>query len=177
MGDEVAAALGRAGVHDELTRDVIERTQHRDLLRLSRRGNTQIRPCLGPDAGEIGMRQRLALVTVEQNNVAGLGLLLAQLQTQADPFDLGRRPVVPSACAAAAASGTFFAQGLGQLRAADAHALTRFDLGAQPGDRPVAPVGDRFPQQGQRPHAKPPRSSPAPGPAPRWPSAPRRRRS
>jgi hypothetical protein len=34
------------------------------------------------------MRQRLALVAIEQNNVAGFGLLLAQLQTQADPFDL-----------------------------------------------------------------------------------------
>ena len=71
MGDEVAAALGRAGVNDEPTRDVIERPQHRDLLRLSRCGNTQIRPGLGPDAGEIGMGQRLALVTIEQNNVAG----------------------------------------------------------------------------------------------------------
>ena len=57
------------------------------------------------------MRQRLALVTIEQNNVAGPGLLLAQAPTQADPFDLGRD--LPSACAAAAASGTFFAQGLG----------------------------------------------------------------
>ena len=36
------------------------------------------------------MRQRLALVTIEQNNVAGPGLLLAQVQTQADPFDRGR---------------------------------------------------------------------------------------
>ena len=35
------------------------------------------------------MRQRLALVAVEQNDVAGFGLLLAQLQTQADAFDLG----------------------------------------------------------------------------------------
>jgi hypothetical protein len=35
------------------------------------------------------MRQRLALVAVEQNDVAGLGLLLAQLQTQAGSFDLG----------------------------------------------------------------------------------------
>ena len=34
------------------------------------------------------MRQRLALVAIEQNNVARFGLLLAQLQTQADPFDL-----------------------------------------------------------------------------------------
>ncbi len=34
------------------------------------------------------MRQRLALVAIEQNNVAGFGLLLAQLQTHADPLDL-----------------------------------------------------------------------------------------
>jgi hypothetical protein len=34
------------------------------------------------------MGQRLALVAIEQNNIAGFGLLLAQLQTQADPFDL-----------------------------------------------------------------------------------------
>jgi hypothetical protein len=34
------------------------------------------------------MRQRLALVAMEQNNVPGCGLLFAQLQAQADPFDL-----------------------------------------------------------------------------------------
>ena len=34
------------------------------------------------------MGQRLALVAIKQNNVAGFGLLLAHLQTQADPFDL-----------------------------------------------------------------------------------------
>jgi len=34
------------------------------------------------------MGQRLALVAIEQNNVAGFGLLLAQLQTHADPLDL-----------------------------------------------------------------------------------------
>ena len=39
-------------------------------------------------AGEIGMRQRLALVATERNNVPGFGLLFAQLQAQADPFDL-----------------------------------------------------------------------------------------
>ena len=34
------------------------------------------------------------------------------------------------------------------MRTADAHALARFDLGAKVGDRPVAPVGHRFFQQG-----------------------------
>jgi hypothetical protein len=42
----------------------------------------------------------------------------------------------------------FFSQGLGQLRTADAYTLARFDLGAKAGDRPVAPVGHRFFQQG-----------------------------
>src|SRR5919202_2076646 len=89
MSDEVAAALGRAGVDNELAFDVIERTEQRDFFRLSRRGDPQIVSCLRPDAGEIGMRQCLALVTVEQNDVVGFGLLLAQLQTQADPLNLG----------------------------------------------------------------------------------------
>jgi hypothetical protein len=34
------------------------------------------------------MRQRFALVAVEQNDIASFRLLFAQLQTQADPFDL-----------------------------------------------------------------------------------------
>ena len=90
MGDKVAAALAPAGVHDELACDVIKPTEQRDLLRLSRCGDPQIGPYLRPGAGEVGVRQRLALVTVEQNDVAGFGLLLTQLQAQADPFDLGR---------------------------------------------------------------------------------------
>jgi len=51
-------------------------------------GTTQVGPRPCPCAGEIGMRQRLALVAIEKNNVPGFGLLFAQLQAQADPFDL-----------------------------------------------------------------------------------------
>ena len=90
VGDEVAAALGWAGMNDELARDVIERAQHRDFLGLSRRRHAQIRARLRPCAGEIGMRQRLALVAVEQNNVTRFGLPFTQLQTQADPLHLAR---------------------------------------------------------------------------------------
>src|SRR5271165_2205929 len=36
------------------------------------------------------MRQRLAFIAVEQNDVAGLGLAFAQLQAQADPIHLAR---------------------------------------------------------------------------------------
>lgn len=88
-GDEVAAALAAAGVHAELARDMIKRTEHGDLFRLSRRGHSQIGSCLRPSAGKIGMRQCLALVTVQQNDVARFGLLLTPLQTQADALDLG----------------------------------------------------------------------------------------
>ena len=79
-GDEIAAALGRAGMDHELAGDVIERPQHRDLLGLPRR--PPARPRLRAGAGEIGMRQRLALIAVEKNNVARFGLLFAQLQAQ-----------------------------------------------------------------------------------------------
>ena len=80
MGDEIAAALGRAGMDDELARDVIERPQHRDLLGLrpcSAGAPAQVRLRLRPGAGEIGMGERLALVAVEKNNVARFRLLFA----------------------------------------------------------------------------------------------------
>ena len=67
-GDEVAAALGRAGMNDELARDVIERPQHRDLLGLPWRRHAQVGPRLRPGAGEIGMGQRLALVAVDRTS-------------------------------------------------------------------------------------------------------------
>ena len=89
MSDEVAAALGLARMHDELAGLVIERAQYRDLLRLPRRGNAQVRPRLRPGAGEVGMRQCLALVAVEQNDVASVGLLFEKMQAQADPLDFG----------------------------------------------------------------------------------------
>src|SRR5271166_6571880 len=88
VGDEVATALGRAGVDGELPRGVVERTQHRDLPGLSRCRHTQVRPRLCPCACEIRVRQRLALVAIEEDNVPSLSLLFAQLQAKADAFDL-----------------------------------------------------------------------------------------
>ena len=94
MSTEVPAALAAAGLQDELARNGVIRTQNRDLLRLYGlrlygRVPPQVGACLRLAAGEIEMCQRLALVPIEQNDVAGFGLLLAQVQTQADPFDLG----------------------------------------------------------------------------------------
>ena len=121
------------------------------------------------------MRQRLALVAVEQNDVARLGLLLAQSQTQAGSCDLGS----DLACLQRVprpAPAELFSQRLGKLRPADANALTRLDLDLQPRDRPVAPVGYRLFEQG-RDDARPLHSSPGPDRALRWPSAPPRRRA
>src|SRR4029077_15141100 len=61
---------------------VIERAHHCDLLRLSGRWNPKVRAFLGPGAREIGMRQRLALIGKQQQDVASLGLRLEQFQTQ-----------------------------------------------------------------------------------------------
>ena len=62
MSDEVAAALGRAGVHDQLARDMIERADHRHFFGLSRRRHAQIGAALGPRPRQIRVRQGLALV-------------------------------------------------------------------------------------------------------------------
>jgi hypothetical protein len=48
MGDEIAAALGLAGAHDEFTDRVIERAQQRDLLCLS----------LGPGRASLSLSSR-----------------------------------------------------------------------------------------------------------------------
>ena len=109
VSDEVAAALGRAGVHDELARDMIERADHRHFLGLPRRRHTQVRAALGPRPRQIRVRQGLALVAVEQDDVAGLGLGLAQLQAQAHALDLGGDLAAFSVCRGRRQRKFFFA--------------------------------------------------------------------
>ena len=87
MRDEVGAALGREVVTMSWRVTSIERAHHGDLLGLPGRRHAQVRAALGPGAGEIGMRQRFALIAVEQHDVAGLGLRLAQLEPQSDAID------------------------------------------------------------------------------------------
>ena len=147
MGHEVGAALARAGVDDKLASDVIERSQHRHLVGLSRRWDAQVGAGLRPGAGEIRMRQRLAFVAVETRRCSPASdwRLRSTGASRSDPPR--SRSAVPSACVGAVASGSFFSQCLGQLRAADAHALANFDFGAQTGNRPVPPVGHRLVEQ------------------------------
>ena len=77
VGEEVTAALGWTAVHDELACDVIEGAQHRDLPGLARCRHAQVGPRFCPDARKVGVRQRLAFVAIEQNNVSGFSLLFA----------------------------------------------------------------------------------------------------
>ena len=80
MGYEVAAALGRAGMHNQFVRDMIKRAQNCHFLGLAGGRHAQIGAGFRPCSGQIGMRQRLALIAIKQNDVPGFGLLFAQLQ-------------------------------------------------------------------------------------------------
>jgi hypothetical protein len=64
VGDEVAAALGRAGMHDQLARDMIERADYRHFLGLSWRRHAQVRAAQGRRPRQIRVRQGLALVAL-----------------------------------------------------------------------------------------------------------------
>jgi hypothetical protein len=86
-GDEVATALGGAGIDDQLMSGAVERTDDRPLLGLPRRLDPQIATAFGPDAGEIGMGERLRLVAEQQGDIAGSGLLPQQAQAQAAAVD------------------------------------------------------------------------------------------
>ncbi|MGX5844987.1 hypothetical protein ACWGTI_30345 [Mesorhizobium sp. ArgA1] len=108
---------------------------------MARRRHPQIHTAPGPCPRQIGIRQRLTLVAVKQNDVAGLGLGFAQLQTQPHALDLvgnlaafQRVPGSPPA--------EVFLYGLGQLRPADLDALAHLDLSLEARDRPVGPVGN-----------------------------------
>src|SRR5271166_711246 len=88
VSDEVAAALGLARMHNQLARDMIERADYRHFLGLTRRRHAQVRAAQGPRPRQIGVRQGLALVAVEEDDVAGFGLGLAQLKAQPHALDL-----------------------------------------------------------------------------------------
>ena len=110
MGDEIAAALGRAGMHDELARDVIERPQHRDFWPAPATG-TASPPPTSPRRGRDQdasaprshhRRKQCRPLRPAACAVAGAG----------PPVHLAFRLDVPSACAGPPASGTFFSRGL-----------------------------------------------------------------
>ena len=75
-------------MHNQFMCDMIKRAQDRHLLSLAWCGHAQVSAGICARPGQIGMRQRLALIAIKQNDVAGRGLLLAQLQTRTDQIDL-----------------------------------------------------------------------------------------
>ncbi len=84
---EIAAALGGAGINDQLAGSAVEGADHRPLAGLPRRLDAQIAAAFGPGASEIGMGECLRFVAEQQGDVAGLGLSLQQAQTQARALD------------------------------------------------------------------------------------------
>ena len=86
-GDKVAAALGGAGARDQLVSGAVESADHCPLAGLPRRLDPQIAAAFGPGAGEIGVGERFRLVAEQQGDIAGLGLLLQQMQAQAGALD------------------------------------------------------------------------------------------
>src|SRR4051812_22791679 len=81
--DEVRAALGPAGAHDELAPRPVEHAEHRHFGALARGRNAQVGPFLGPDMRQIGMGEGFGLVAEQEHDVARLGLCLEQLSAQA----------------------------------------------------------------------------------------------
>ena len=108
MDDEVAAALGRAGRHYELAREVIQHTQNRDLLRLPGAGSASPPPT-SPRRGRVGMSQRLALVAVGRR-CRPPRPLFAQVQAQAHAFHLALRLTSPQRAAGPPPRNFFFAK-------------------------------------------------------------------
>ena len=107
--DEVGAPLGPRGVDDEFPPGPVECPHQSHFLRLTRGRYAQIRTALGPSLGKVGMRQRLRLVRVKQYDVAGLSLLLAQLQPQSDPINrLGILPADQRVARTAPSEPPFF---------------------------------------------------------------------
>src|SRR6202163_1684033 len=108
-GDEIAAALGDAGIDDQLAGGAIKGADHRPLLGLPRRLDAQIAAAFGPSAGEIGMGECLRFVAEQQGDVAGLGLLLQQAQAQARAVDrIGVLPAFQRVARPAPGEAPFF---------------------------------------------------------------------
>jgi hypothetical protein len=83
QADEVGAHLDGRGADDQFARGRVERARDGHLARLARRLHPQLGAALGPGMGEVGVRQRLALVGIQQNHVARGSLRLAQRQAHA----------------------------------------------------------------------------------------------
>lgn len=72
--EEVGAALGPAGVDDEIATCPVEHAEQGHLGGLAGRRDAQVGPFLRPGVSQVGMRQRFRFVAKQQHNVARVGL-------------------------------------------------------------------------------------------------------
>ena len=89
QADEVGAGLGGRGVDEQLAAGRVERADHSYLAGLAGRLDPQVGALLSPGMGQVGMRQRLALVGIQQGDVAGLRLGPTDRQAHAHALDRG----------------------------------------------------------------------------------------
>src|SRR5713101_2760603 len=87
QGDEVGAALGWTAMHDQGAGGMVERADERQLARLPGRRDPQIGAAFGPGVRQIRMGQHLGLVLRQQHDVAGIGLLLQELEPEPGAVD------------------------------------------------------------------------------------------
>lgn len=80
QSDEIGAAFGPGGRNDKFALRPVERAHHGDFLGLPWRWSAEIGSAPGPSAGQIRMGQSLALIGVEQHDIASFGLGFSQLQ-------------------------------------------------------------------------------------------------
>src|SRR5260370_40415344 len=78
---------GSAQAGRQLVSGAVGSADHCPLAGLPRRLDPQIAAAFGPGAGEIGVGERFRLVAEQQGDIAGLGLLLQQMQAQAGALD------------------------------------------------------------------------------------------
>jgi hypothetical protein len=85
--DEISAAFAMAGMDDQITLRPVKGAKQGDFGGLAGSGHAQVGPFLGPDMGEVGMRERFRLVREQQHDVTGLGLGFQQLAAQPGAID------------------------------------------------------------------------------------------
>jgi hypothetical protein len=152
--DEVRAALGPAGVYDQLTSGPVEYAKHRDFGGLSGGWHSQVGPSPGPDVSEVGVCQSLRFIAEQQRDVARLGLRFQQFAAQATTIHrVGILAALQRVTRPAPAKLALLAQHHRQSRTRQSHPATPLDLIAQPRQRPVRPVRHRH-RQNLRCHFK-----------------------
>ncbi len=166
---EIAAALGGAGIDDQLAGGAVKGADHRPLAGLPRRLDPQIAAAFGPGAGEIGMGECLRFVAEQQGDVAGFGLLLQQAQAQARAVDrIGVLPAFQRVARPAPGKAPFFSTTLS--RDFEMRSPVRFSISSA--RAAISRCARRFASRSRRPSAARSNSADPIRPAPADPRSP-----